>query len=134
MGIFSSLRERAMQRQPPAPFTEDVKAHVLGEYPPPPSAFARERPPPGMETFAGPTQLPELPAPPEPLRKEEPHGEPLRREGKGVEYEILDRLALMEAQLSAIRAQVETVNERLKNVELAVRHGPAEVRAPARFY
>jgi len=37
--------------------------------------------------------------------------------GEGT-YEILDRLKLIENQLSAIRSQTELINERLKNLEL----------------
>ncbi|MBI4170561.1 MAG: hypothetical protein HY514_02620 [Candidatus Aenigmarchaeota archaeon] len=33
------------------------------------------------------------------------------------DYDILDRLNLIESQLSAIRSQTETINERLKNME-----------------
>lgn len=33
------------------------------------------------------------------------------------DYDILDRLNLIESQLSAIRSQTETINERLKNLE-----------------
>ena len=33
-------------------------------------------------------------------------------------YDILDRLNIIEAQLSAIRSQTETINERLKNMEM----------------
>lgn len=128
MGILSTLKEKALQRQPPAPFSEDIKAHVLGEYPPPASAG----PPPGAEEFAipgpGPAPLPELPAPAGPVIRE-----PLRREEKGVEYEILDRLALMEAQLSAIRAQVEVINERLKTIELGVGVRPRSA-GPTRYF
>lgn len=32
-------------------------------------------------------------------------------------YEILDRLNLMESQIAAIRSMTETINERLKNME-----------------
>ena len=39
------------------------------------------------------------------------------RNDKGEDYEILDRLNLIESQLVAIRSQTETINERLKNME-----------------
>jgi hypothetical protein len=32
-------------------------------------------------------------------------------------YDIIDRLSLIESQLAAIRSQTETINERLKNME-----------------
>ncbi|GEM_PF-2777436 len=131
MGILSRMKEKALQREPRAPISEDIKAHVLGEYPPPPSQLASERHPPGArETEPGTTMLPELPHPATLEAPEPVHREPLRREEKSLEYEILDRLALIEAQLGAIRAQVETVNERMKNLELGMKP-----RAPAtRFY
>jgi len=34
------------------------------------------------------------------------------------DYEIRDRLHMIESQLSAIRSQTETINERLKNIEM----------------
>ena len=126
MGILSKLGKKAIKREEPAAITEDVKTHVLGEYPPPPSEYASEKPPPGMERFATPMDVPELPAPdtPESLRREVPereHREPLRHSGKGIDQEILDRLALMDAQLGAIRAQVETINERIKIIDVQIR-------------
>lgn len=36
---------------------------------------------------------------------------------KDRDYDILDRLNLIESQLAAIRSQTETINERLKNLE-----------------
>ena len=36
------------------------------------------------------------------------------------DYDILDKLSMIEAQLSAIRSQTETINERLKNLELRI--------------
>ena len=33
------------------------------------------------------------------------------------DYDLMDRLSLIESQLSAIRSQTETINERLKNLE-----------------
>lgn len=38
-------------------------------------------------------------------------------EKKRDDYEIIDRLNLIESQLAAIRSQAETINERLKNME-----------------
>src|SRR3990172_11511378 len=32
-------------------------------------------------------------------------------------YELIDRLSVMESQISAIRSMTETINERLKNLE-----------------
>ncbi|MBI2972024.1 MAG: hypothetical protein HYY37_06390 [Candidatus Aenigmarchaeota archaeon] len=44
--------------------------------------------------------------------------EQLSTEEAGKNYEIIDRLNIIEAQLQAIRSQTETINERLKNMEL----------------
>ena len=40
-----------------------------------------------------------------------------RNEDKNNNYDIIDRLNLIESQLAAIRSQTETINERLKNLE-----------------
>ena len=124
MGILSKLGKKVIKREEPAPITEDLKTHVLGEYLPPPSEFASEKPPPGMERFATPMDVPELPPPesPEPFRRALPeHREPLHHGGKGIDHEILDKLALIDAQLGAIRAQVETINERIKIIDVQLR-------------
>ncbi len=97
---------------------EDIRSSVLSEPMEPEPDFPRERPPPNLD---------------DPFRKvEEPLGGPPRFEeppGFGSidtrapernvddKYDIMDRLQLIESQLSAIRSQTETINERLKNIE-----------------
>ncbi len=42
---------------------------------------------------------------------------PRSYDNKSENYDIMDRLNLIESQLAAIRSQTETINERLKNME-----------------
>ena len=64
----------------------------------------------------------------EPVRFEEPPGFssvdtrfPERTpQDKQSNYDIMDRLNLIESQLAAIRSQTETINERLKNMERSI--------------
>jgi len=43
-----------------------------------------------------------------------------RVEERGI-YELMDRLSVIEAQLATIRAQTETLNERMKTLEMYLR-------------
>lgn len=104
MGILSGIKDRILRRNEPE--LEDFRSHVLGQSyeppepePEPPKKIYEREPPPGMEPFGF----------------EEP--EPATAE-VSKNYEIIDRLNIIEAQLSAIRSQTETINERLKNMEL----------------
>jgi len=109
MGILSGIKDRVLRRNEGD--VEDFRSHILGQsYQPP---------------------VPE-PEPPKKLFEREPavgdtepfgFDEPLtNRSAETAEvsknYEIIDRLNIIEAQLSAIRSQTETINERLKNMEL----------------
>jgi hypothetical protein len=142
--VFDKLRSKITGRaeyNPPS--AEAIRAHVLGEahalgtppFPPSPvsrfssapsapkgrygAEFEGEMPvssehverlqPPSIEDFP----QHEMPAEPPP----EFHK---RLEERGV-YELMDRLSVIEAQLSAIRAQTETLNERMKTIEMYVR-------------
>lgn len=58
----------------------------------------------------------------EPVRFEEPPGfssvdTRFPAQERQSNYDIMDRLNLIESQLAAIRSQTETINERLKNLE-----------------
>lgn len=46
-----------------------------------------------------------------------------RRSSSGRDFDIMDRLNLIESQLTAIRSQTETINERLKNLEVKLGYG-----------
>ena len=128
MGIFDSLKNRVLGKREEL---GDIRSHVLGE-----DTFERgpypERPP-IEERDLGSAEVPELPeavpgrGPLEPRSYGEPRfgGEPFGREPtiereppRSGDYEIKDRLNIIEAQLTAIRSQTETINERLKNLEM----------------
>jgi hypothetical protein len=96
---------------------------------------------PMEETRPGPVGVPEFPEPlprqdrysspgleprfeprfGEPVSMESPvEKEPISMERTDDKYEIMDRLNIIEAQLTAIRSQTETINERLKNMEMRI--------------
>ncbi|MBI4018611.1 MAG: hypothetical protein HY368_03305 [Candidatus Aenigmarchaeota archaeon] len=120
MGIFSAIKKRLGRGDD---YGDEVKSAVLDEpFPPLPSM---ERTAPKYdERFGSPAYEEKFPREPEfPVPKEE---QPLTLQRPGLdepsanfkkEYDIMDRLNLIEAQLSAIRSQTETINERLKNME-----------------
>lgn len=117
MGIFSSIKNRLMRRNDDY---DDIKSHVLDEpFPPPAPPPAAQQyderfgPPLQQETFP---REPDFPESERPLTLEREEFAPPSRDF-GKEYDIADKLNLIEAQLSAIRSQTETINERLKNME-----------------
>ena len=135
--MFGGLKSRLIGRQTTAPTEETIRAHVLGEIhqpgPPPfprPTANQAPRGRYGAE-FEGEHQI-EVPAipdlrPPEfeefPQRNPEPvppREFEQRYEERGM-YELIDRLTVIEAQLATIRAQTETLNERMKTLEMYIR-------------
>ncbi len=125
MGLFGRLKDKITHRKSDED-VYDFRSHVLGE--------------------PNPLDEPRMPEPVEPLparssfdREETDFSEPViqrhklkdltigqdfgkQYEGKDESlsrnYDILDRLNIIEAQLSAIRSQTETINERLKNMEM----------------
>jgi len=132
MGIFGGIKNRILGKREEL---GDIRSHVLGEERLEPG-FGRE-PPLEEDRFAGPKEVPELPeAVPrggfgesrygepgfgrEPITMEEREPMAIEREPESKSYEIMDRLNIIEAQLSAIRSQTETINERLKNLEMKI--------------
>lgn len=120
---FGFLRNKLFGRKEPE--FDELRSHILGEtyppYPPgptPPMPERRFEP----EREAYPERYPERPGLELPEFSRERETSPFPGLGKPEkmerEYEIMDRLALIEAQLSAIRSQTETINERLKNLEM----------------
>lgn len=116
MGLFSAIRKKLFHKG-----DEDYgefKSSVLNEPLPPPPALreSQEEESPFGESF---TKEPPFPRGENfPEIRREPLGfeaEPTKEFQR--EYELLDKLNLIEAQLSAIRSQTETINERLKNLE-----------------
>ena len=94
------------------PELDDIRSHVIGE------PFGRDpfAPEPVSEPL---TATDPVEARRGPMQFEEPpeFGRPAGFGEQGKSYEIMDRLNMIEAQLSAIRSQTETINERLKNME-----------------
>ncbi len=139
MGIFGSIKDKIMRKSDDY---GDFRSHVIGD----PIAGADVEPPrfgkdPNpQERFAlGPpasrseleTQRFSGEAPPDFGREASEFGPPYARTpfereavsmdeqpSRNVNYDVVDRLNIIEAQLSAIRSQTETINERLKNIEL----------------
>jgi hypothetical protein len=131
MTIFGKLKKKVVGgREAPPPTEDEIRAAVLGDFPPPAihGAKREEYPPrmPGME-------LPEIAAersefPPSPSGERAPTAMARRVEERGL-YEIMDRLAVIETQLATVRAQTETINERIKSLELILRR-----QAPREYY
>ena len=113
----------------------DVRSHVINERPfPEPQTIANKfsmskppSPPPGRfqeNDFPDPFQSRSFdePAQPAPVTEYPSRYVEKPRLDYGMDrdqskYELLDRLSIIESQLSAIRSQTETINERLKNLE-----------------
>lgn len=129
MSLFSRLKEKITHRRDEDFY--DFRSHVLGA-PPAPAAPEPQMPEPleplprfGQEPdFSEPviprSRLKDLTVEPPAYERgfERPfeRGEPGERAGR--DYDMLDRLSIIEAQLQAIRSQTETINERLKNMEM----------------
>ncbi len=128
MGIFSGIKNRVLHRREEGADYQDIKSTVLSEPPrpegyepyeqqpvpePPEPQFLRperfQREPEYDDRFRSPAQKRY-----EELTVEQPSGQPAQE----ARYDIIDKLNIIEAQLSAIRSQTETINERLKNLEL----------------
>ena len=133
--IIGSLKDKVFGKRKHEAAYSDVRAQVIGD------RFQQPEPPTIGEKFGfdrG-NEFPRDPYAPEPY-SQSPQQEPFfprqqaafgqrpeprdfsfeqpqpRMEPKQ-DYDILDRLNLIESQLAAIRSQTETINERLKNME-----------------
>jgi hypothetical protein len=135
MSIFGSIKNK-FRRGGDEDFS-DLRSSVLDEPPPMPMQRAEPPPPrftrPVQEGFGreidspasrfDPSDFGTHSPPPFPSRESrfDPRlGEPVEPfpEKKQENYEIIDRLNFIENQLAAIKSQTETINERLKNMEL----------------
>ncbi len=128
MGIFSGIKNKIMGRKEEGDFDyQDIRSSVLNEQPKPEGYEAYEPPvqEPPEPKFLRPQREPEYDdryRTPAQKRYEEltmdqaPIGQ--AQQTQEVRYDIIDRLNIIEAQLSAIRSQTETINERLKNLEM----------------
>jgi len=94
---FDDIKSSVMKKDyyEPEPVAEPM--------PPEPSGFESPRP---SERFGEPISLDQGTAP----MGQEPRA--------GRDYDILERLNMIETNLLAIRSQTETINERLKNLEM----------------
>ena len=110
--MFDSLRSRFRKKD--YDDVEDIRSSVLGDF------RMAEHPQPDFPRRT------EAPAWDEPFPRDEPPGfstidtrqdQRFPPQQSGRDYDIMDRLSLIESQLSAIRSQTETINERLKNME-----------------
>lgn len=122
MGLFGAIKSKIFGRRE-EDFGE-LRSTVLGDdlpvERPPPKRY--EEMPPQTDKF-GPMRAPE---PNEPMDlggpifapKEEREPMDVGTAGPKDEYEVVDKLNFIENQLSAIKSQTETINERLKNLEM----------------
>jgi len=137
--VFGKLRSKLIGRREEMPPSEEaIREHVLGElhppgtppFPPTPAATAAPRGHYGAEfegeravasaeiESLGPPSIEEFPRPGMPMAP--PREFERRVEERGI-YELMDRLSVIEAQLATIRAQTETLNERMKTLEMYLR-------------
>ena len=90
----------------------DIKNTITGKQP------ERDFEQPPKDPFGRPVKQEEEWNPPFPGKStgfEEFQPEPFR--GPSKDYDVMQRLDVIESQLQAIRSQTETINERLKNME-----------------
>ncbi len=119
MGILGSLKNRILRRK-----EEDfssLRSNVLNE----PMPLDRQmqpgpEPEPWNEPMPAPWNEPAKPGWKEPLSLENDEREPVSFEDERSSREIIDRLSFIENQLSAIKSQTETINERLKNMDMKI--------------
>lgn len=134
MGLFGFLKKKHQSED-----FQTVRSHILGDspetaVPQPPPELSRADPisqPPPELPRADPMTMEKPPSPgygrfgtpkPPPLREDietfEPFAPPQEEPKMGNTYDISQRLEVIESQLGAIRSQTETINERLKNLEM----------------
>ena len=121
MSILGGIKSRFFSRSEDIEGINDIRSHVIGEGENP---YRDEGP--IMPQRADVPELPDVsrfgrePIGFEPAPDRDFGREPVERSDTGRDYDILDKLNIMEAQLSAIRSQTETINERLKNLEMRI--------------
>ncbi len=105
---FSSLRSNVLNERGPGYGLEPISERPPIDEPPPFQSGPPEPMPPGfgMEPMSFNEPMPEK--------------EPLDIGDERTQREIVDRLAFIENQLSAIKSQTETINERLKNMDMKI--------------
>ncbi len=130
MGIFGSIKNKIMRKSDDY---SEFRSHVIGgplsEADAEPPRFGKDTGPQdrfALGSKATPAELEVQRFPGEKPMTDE-FGPPYARspferevveEPRNASYDVADRLNIIEAQLSAIRSQTETINERLKNIEM----------------
>jgi hypothetical protein len=113
MGIFSRFRKKESEDD-----IDEIRSEVLGSEEPRTRNLSDKF---SADDDAEP-RLTDRPRELEPMGFERPGfgREPVEMDkpSKGGSYEIIDRLNFIENQLAAIKSQTETINERLKNLDL----------------
>ena len=126
MGIISALKNKILRREPVD--VSSMRSSVLGD-----RGFVRDNIEPepevkprsvDLERYEPPASLKPTTFTREPIDIRdmeyeegfENTAEPSRKYSE--KYDILDRLDFIENQLSAIKSQTETINERLKNIDM----------------
>jgi hypothetical protein len=127
MGIFSGIKNNLLRRQEGDNDYQDIRSNVLNE-PPRPEGYEQYEPPPAEPpepAFLGrhQRQYDDKYRTPSQKRYEELTFDEQSLPGGGLQpasesYDMMEKLRIIEAQLSAIRSQTETINERLKNMEM----------------
>jgi len=121
MSIFGSILNKVLRKSDDIGEIGDIRSHVIGENENP---YADEGPP--MPTRTDVPELPEVPRFREPVSFEPTmpdrdfSRDTMPERDTNRDYDIADKLDMIEAQLSAIRSQTETINERLKNLEMRI--------------
>jgi len=140
MGIMSALKNKILRREPVD--TDYMRTSVLGDRNfnrpdfsrPEPTDFSKPKSI-DLERFEPPASLKPQSASftREPIdmrdmeyeepgfenMAEPPHGsKPVYGASGSDKYDVIDRLNFIENQLSAIKSQTETINERLKNIDM----------------
>ena len=105
---------------------EDIRSNVLGndflktpepDFPRPPTTFNEPRR--VADRFPG-IEQPHFEEPPGFSSVDTRFPDRTSGQDRQNNYDIMDRLNLIESQLAAIRSQTETINERLKNMERSI--------------
>ena len=122
--IFGSVKDRLLGRKSSEDL-DDIRSYVTG---------GGDQYRQSLRESVGGGEDPPMDAPPKPWEREniaaeppEPDNpfearrdlstEPIRGSRSEANYDMMEKLTMIESQLAAIRSQTETINERLKNLE-----------------
>ncbi len=131
MSIFSGIKNKLLKRREDDSDYQDIKSSVLE--PPRPEGYEPYQPyqqnQPYQQEPPEPAFLRPAKSPREEALYDDRFRTPVQKKYEELTlnqgpyeqsqtYDVRDRLDIIEAQLSAIRSQTETINERLKNIEM----------------